>query len=305
MQIRYIFLCVPLLICLFALGYSEAWAGQGLISTSDAISNQTMNLLSPSILINNEISQQVSNVGQDLLQHDSTDEIQSYRFHVLCNSTPNSFSLPSGDIFITTGLLDFVKSKDELAMVLGREIAFLQEDIGLRSYRQEKSKQTMVSVTMWALTGVVMYFQVTATLKAAEESPTGTSVTSPTYYALYGLANIPQTILNLSRNSRLRKARLPAGVLMGREESPITFDMFLVRTISEGYEESAELAADDKALHLAFDSGWDPEAQLSLMERLVSADPYTMSHLRSFLAKRIIQAETEIQKVQNPLGGRK
>jgi hypothetical protein len=285
---------------------SIAWSGQGLIPTSEAISNQVVNLFSPSILINNEIAEQVSSIGHSLLPPDSTGGVPKYRFHVIYDSTPNSFSLPSGDIFVTTGLLDLVQSKDELAMVLGREIAFLEDDIGWRSYRQEQSKETMTTVATIVLAGIIMYFQVSAMLKAAEENPSEIPSSSPAYNVLYNIAiPIPEMILKLTRNSRLNKARLPAEAMMGREDVPTTFDMFLVRTMSEGYGELAELSADERALHLAFKEGWNPEAQLSLLERLVPSDPTIMLHLRSCLAKRIVQTEIELQKIQSNIGGEK
>ena len=46
-----------------------------------------------------------------------------WRFHLLCDPNfINAFALPGGQIFIGTGLLDQLKSEDELAFVLGHEI---------------------------------------------------------------------------------------------------------------------------------------------------------------------------------------
>ena len=44
-----------------------------------------------------------------------------WTYHILKDETPNAMAVPGGFIFVTHGLLGFVKSKDELAFVLGHE----------------------------------------------------------------------------------------------------------------------------------------------------------------------------------------
>ncbi|KXS10636.1 hypothetical protein M427DRAFT_73782 [Gonapodya prolifera JEL478] len=46
-----------------------------------------------------------------------------WRVHVIENPEPNAFVLPGGKIFVNTGLFEIVRSVDELAIVLGHEIA--------------------------------------------------------------------------------------------------------------------------------------------------------------------------------------
>ena len=45
------------------------------------------------------------------------------RFHLVDDPEPNAFATATGDVFVTRGLLTFVNSEDELASVLGHEIA--------------------------------------------------------------------------------------------------------------------------------------------------------------------------------------
>jgi beta-barrel assembly-enhancing protease len=47
----------------------------------------------------------------------------AYRFTVIDSPDINAFSLPGGQVFVTTGMLGFVQSKDELAAVVGHEMA--------------------------------------------------------------------------------------------------------------------------------------------------------------------------------------
>lgn len=46
-----------------------------------------------------------------------------YEFHVVESSSINAFALPGGQIFILTGMLEFLESEAELAAILGHEIA--------------------------------------------------------------------------------------------------------------------------------------------------------------------------------------
>jgi beta-barrel assembly-enhancing protease len=46
-----------------------------------------------------------------------------YQFHVVVAAGPNAFALPGGQIYITSAMLQFLQSDDELAAILGHEIA--------------------------------------------------------------------------------------------------------------------------------------------------------------------------------------
>jgi len=64
----------------------------------------------------------VNAVGQIVVPHVSRRGIR-YQFHVVDTAAINAFSLPGGQIFITTGMLNFIQSEAELAAILGHEIS--------------------------------------------------------------------------------------------------------------------------------------------------------------------------------------
>jgi predicted Zn-dependent protease len=64
----------------------------------------------------------VASVGARVAAHSPRQDVR-YRFHVADLEVPNAFALPGGPIFVTRGLLALVRSEDELAGVLGHEIA--------------------------------------------------------------------------------------------------------------------------------------------------------------------------------------
>jgi len=64
----------------------------------------------------------VNQLGQRLAQHSPRAHLD-YRFRVADMPEANAFALPGGHIYISRGLLALVNSEDELAAVLGHEIA--------------------------------------------------------------------------------------------------------------------------------------------------------------------------------------
>ncbi len=64
----------------------------------------------------------VTATGNRLVSWVSRKDIR-YEFHVVESSAVNAFALPGGQVFVTRGMLHFLKDDDELAAVMGHEIA--------------------------------------------------------------------------------------------------------------------------------------------------------------------------------------
>jgi predicted Zn-dependent protease len=67
----------------------------------------------------------VERVGKRLVAQAARKEI-SYRFTVREDAAVNAFAIPGGYVYVNTELLTFVQSEDELAIVLGHEIAHIE-----------------------------------------------------------------------------------------------------------------------------------------------------------------------------------
>ncbi len=80
--------------------------------------------------------ERVERVGKRLLQGNLLEH--DYRFFVLDSEAINAFAVPTGPLYITTGLLDVVESDDELAGILGHELAHSELHHGLRQYEQSQ-----------------------------------------------------------------------------------------------------------------------------------------------------------------------
>jgi predicted Zn-dependent protease len=68
------------------------------------------------------ITEYVDAVGRRLVE-EAHDRRFDYHFYVVKEPEPNAFAIPGGHIFVTSGLIRFVDTEDELASVIGHEIA--------------------------------------------------------------------------------------------------------------------------------------------------------------------------------------
>lgn len=69
--------------------------------------------------------QRVSNITRRILKSNMSNEVtkKSWRVNVVDNDMVNAFVLPNGEIFVMRGMLETVANDDELAGILGHEIA--------------------------------------------------------------------------------------------------------------------------------------------------------------------------------------
>lgn len=67
------------------------------------------------------------------LASDRPSTFKGYHVQVLDSNEVNAFAAPGGFIFVTKGLLKLVKSEDELACVLGHEVAHVAKKHGLKT----------------------------------------------------------------------------------------------------------------------------------------------------------------------------
>ena len=73
---------------------------------------------------NTDLQNRIKNIGRKLAAVSQVSKAPyQFDFHVLADSqTINAFSFPGGQVFITKGLLDILKTDDELAALLSHEI---------------------------------------------------------------------------------------------------------------------------------------------------------------------------------------
>ena len=77
----------------------------------------------------------VREVGQRLVAA-SGDSRWKFSFHIVDQEEPNSFAIPGGGVYVSRGLLALLEREDELACVLGHEIAHVTQRHSARQQRK-------------------------------------------------------------------------------------------------------------------------------------------------------------------------
>ena len=71
-----------------------------------------------------------------------------YEFHVLDSKEINAFALPGGPMFMFTGLMDRVRSDDELAAVTGHEMTHVRKQHWARAAAKQQERSTLLGVLL-------------------------------------------------------------------------------------------------------------------------------------------------------------
>lgn len=95
------------------------------------------------------LSQYVATVGKTLsLVSDSPYTYRSYTFAVLnAPDEINAFAAPGGYIFVTTGMLNFLRNEDELAVILGHEIGHVEKGHAMQAAGRENVIKLLALIT--------------------------------------------------------------------------------------------------------------------------------------------------------------
>jgi predicted Zn-dependent protease len=91
------------------------------------------------VVMDDALTKYVNKVG--LLVAYASDRPETYggyHFAVVENSDPNAFACPGGFIFVTTGLLKQVGSEDQLAAILGHEVAHVAHRDGINTIKKSR-----------------------------------------------------------------------------------------------------------------------------------------------------------------------
>ncbi|UCD75377.1 MAG: M48 family metalloprotease [Phycisphaerales bacterium] len=173
------------------------------------------------------------------------------RVRVVNSPVIHAFALPTGDIFIYAGMLDLVENRDQLAVVLGHEVAHIKHKDGLRKVRQMLNEQEKAAVTA-ALLGAV----VGGAASGALGGILGGVVVDPLLTVAYH-----QYLVGISCNVA---ARLAASL-------PQQLVLDLMRQSIGRYSQATELRADRLSLEFASAAGYDPEAGVEVMQLVEEA----------------------------------
>src|SRR5437764_5414128 len=92
--------------------------------------------------------QTLRRVGSRLLSTVRTSDPWEFRFDVIDSKQVNAFALPGGPTFFYTGLLDKMKTEDELAGVLGLEMTHVLEEHWAYAYADSHKRNLLLNFAL-------------------------------------------------------------------------------------------------------------------------------------------------------------
>lgn len=210
-------------------------------------------------LDNPEITKQLDTVLERLWDAQNG-SVEIPRIQVINDSTPNAFSDPSGVIYITTGLLDVLEDRQELAFVLAHEIAHVNVGDYYAAFNSTKNSR-MVRVVGGALLATVAIIA-TVGMAASAMGPMGTATTASTAITSAG-ANVSSAVLGGAMSSdigaRARMRYVKTDLVMEPQQHPVYAPALfgtVTKALYEGYGAEEELKANEEAHELLQTAGF-------------------------------------------------
>jgi len=164
--------------------------------------------------------------------------------YIISSPELNAFAIPNGDIFICSGLLESLDTKDQVMAVLAHEFDHLINIDTITKIKSIKNAKNTAAVVV--IVGAVAAVGATASLAASAAAAsaaagTGTSVTS--------------SILSSSVSNAIQMCSGIMGQAIGAG-------------IISGYSQEIELRADYNGARYIWAAGYDIDAELKMLEKL-------------------------------------
>jgi predicted Zn-dependent protease len=231
-----------------------------------------------------EVTARVAEIGQKVVAASGNPLNFEFRFTVLNSAESTAFAAPGGFVYVTTGLLQNLKSEDELAAVLAHEIGHINERHPMRTGMSPGAKKfwtTVISLGSMAA-GAYLSSVVGEALRGMDQT-----IITPNGYMI---AIDPVSSKAASLVDSLTQI---ATSQLGQQ---------IVVSFYQGYKDEFEFKADELAMTYSKSAGYKPDALLGVFERLINHDgepnPLAVSHLHSpkgVLKKRIAQANQQLK----------
>lgn len=180
----------------------------------------------------------------DRLKMVANEADRQVRVYIIASPEINAFTVPNGDIFVCSGLLEALESVDEVAAVMGHELDhFFQHDTmeRLESMRRSRNIQTVLLVATAVVGGVAgAVVPIVAVGAAAATSASATVSTN--------------VLGNLASN-----AIQTAGGVVAQSVGT---------AMVSGHSQEAELRADANGARYLWAAGYDVDAELRMLAKL-------------------------------------
>lgn len=147
------------------------------------------------VITNTAKSQQVKRVGEKIAKVANKPDFQ-WEFYLIDDEIINAFCLPGGKVFVYTGLMELVQNDDELAVVIGHEVAH-----AILRHGAERMSMQSIQGTLGGILGIVLDI--------------ATPSYSQAFQTAYGLGSNVGIMLPYSRSHELEADEV--GILLMKE----------------------------------------------------------------------------------------
>jgi metalloendopeptidase OMA1, mitochondrial len=240
-----------------------------------------LTVASQTVVFNEQLNKRITDIGRKVARA-SEKPLPQYTFRVINNPIINAYSAAGGYIYLNTGMLDVLENEDELAAVLGHEIAHSNHSHQIKGIVSEHRTKVAGEIMTYLLSSALAIG-----LSYGVASGIGSGVKSPAAQMLSSAASGA------------------AGSLGGQLGGEIGVAMTI--SIIKGYGERQELEADSLGVQAAAKAGYNPEAFLAFQKRLISIRDRLgigkQNYLSSFI-KASPGLEKRVQELEKVLAGR-
>lgn len=239
-------------------------------------------------LENSAVSQRLQSLVRKL---ERANEISPGTFSVLVlnDALPNAFSLPGGEIYVSTGLLKVLEDESEVALILSHEMAHAITGDAIAQFEATADKQEakVIGGSIVAMALIVA----TAGAAAGAMGPMGAATTQSTMIINVGSVASSQVLFasmqsDTSSRSKLKFAK--AEMTYEPQNHPVYMPALVDAVLKgtyEGYGEDKEIAANEASVRMVQAAGY-PGVSYGRLKRKLAAAPgqAAQPHLAAYLA---------------------
>ncbi len=183
-----------------------------------------------------ELTGRVGEIGQKIVMASGNPQRYQFRFAIINDPVPNAFATAGGYVYVTTGLLRTIETEDELAAVLGHEVAHVNKRHPMQT-GMSRNAVIIWTVVVNAASYAAAQYAGNAILKAL-----GPNYPIPGLTASWG------------------------GNIAGMAASQV--GVAILNSIYKGYSEDQEFESDELGLNYVSKAGYKPDALMTVLDRL-------------------------------------
>lgn len=254
-----------------------------------------------------EVCARVTEIGSKIVAASGNENGVQFRFYVLNNPDVTTFSAPNGSVYVTTGLLRHLRSEDELAAMLGHEVAHIEKRHLMNAERSERRRNIMEKALVVGIVAAGAFASAAVAVESAKAFTQTTAIIPGQMQTTTTAIRGPGNLISAQTVSVQQSQLLPDTSIsqqLGNLSSQIvtwgtsTGGEALLNRYYMGFKDEYEFEADRLGMDYAARAGYDRAAMVQFMDRLSGTSevsPAEMAPLHS-TKKRLAERTTKAKE---------